>query len=127
MKKDGKTQEPTGVTEGRVKELEEQLATLEKLSKQREADYNSLVTAYDDLQLLLNHEKQKYNEAEELAGQEVSLKNQAYAFILSEGLTDKFLTYVKKLNWGPFHEAINFLVEERNPEGPWIEYAKDEG
>ena len=79
--------------------------------------------------------KQRYKELEELyrksqevlsttlAGEAIEqlLKNEAYAFILSKGLTKKFLNFRIMQYRSKHQEALYKLTMEANLEGIWID------
>lgn len=79
--------------------------------------------------------KQRYKELEELyrksqevlsttlAGEAIEqlLKNEAYAFILSKGLTKKFLNFRIMGSRSKHQEALYKLAMEANLEGIWID------
>lgn len=79
--------------------------------EKNENDYKELIKAYDKL---CSETREKY----EL---EKCLKNEAYAFILSEGLLDKFKAFQNDLsNRNDTEKAISYLVANTSPEGEWI-------
>ena len=70
--------------------------------------------------------KQLYNEqAENEAGvaetmKEASLKNEAYGFIISQGLLDKFIAYRIKKDKEPLEAALIHLLSTAEAFGDWI-------
>ena len=72
--------------------------------------------------------EQKYSKLSEtlsdsLAGEAIerSLKNEAYAFILAEGLTEKFLGFRIMPNRSKHQAALYSLVTGADLEGIWID------
>ena len=70
--------------------------------------------------------EQLYNEqAENEAGvaetmKEASLKNEAYGFIISQGLLDKFIAYRIKKDKEPLEAALIHLLSTAEAFGDWI-------
>lgn len=70
--------------------------------------------------------EQLYNEqAENEAGvaetiKEASLKNEAYGFIISQGLLDKFISYRIKKDKEPLEAALIHLLSTAEVFGDWI-------
>ena len=80
---------------------------------------------------LRNLESEYLNTLKELeeaeGGEEVEcfLKNEAYSFILSEGLTDKFLEYRKTSHRSKHQEALYNLTIGAGMAGLWIDIDPD--
>ena len=78
--------------------------------EKNENDYKELIKAYDKL---CSETREKY----EL---EKCLKNEAYAFILSEGLLDKFLDFREPLHRTRSQEIHYTLTTASDLPGEWI-------
>ncbi|MBQ1348313.1 MAG: hypothetical protein IIY58_02990 [Aeriscardovia sp.] len=90
-----------------------QLHNLEETIKQREK-YQELEKAYQSALLSLN---------DAIGGEQIEkrLKNEAYAFLLAEGLLDKFLEFREHYHRTKAQEALYTLVDEADLGGLWID------
>lgn len=66
--------------------------------------------------------KEKISVLESKCNVEKYLKNEAYAFLLSEGLMDKFLDFREHFQRTRAQEAIYTLVCESNLGGLWVDF-----
>ncbi len=64
---------------------------------------------------------QKLSEAQREANLERLFKNEAYAFLLDEGLLDKFLEFRTSFHRTKSQDAHYFLVIEADLSGLWID------
>ena len=90
------------------KKKRKQLSHLESVIKQSE-------------EKLYQEALEKLKEAEEGEVIEKMLKNEAYGFILSEGLLDKFLEYREHFHRTKAQDALYNLIAEAHLGGLWID------
>ncbi len=92
---------------------EEQLRKANELNKELSEKYNSLKEDY-------------YKEIEEGNGstasimEEAQLKNEAYGFIISQGLLDKFIAKRISREREPLEAALDYLLLSAEAFGDWI-------
>jgi len=91
-----------------------QLSHLERALKQSEKKY-------EELEKQLKETQEKLQEAKEGYVVERLLKNEAYGFILSEGLLDKFLEYREYFHRTKAQNALYNLVAEASLGGLWVD------
>lgn len=91
-----------------------QLSHLEGAIKQSEKNYEELAREHEETL----KELQKVRECKQI---EKQLKNEAYAYLLAEGLLDKFLDFREHFHRTKPQEALYTLVEEADLGGLWID------
>ena len=84
-----------------------QLSQLEEALKQKENEHQETL--------------KQLSEIEERAKVEKYLKNEAYAFLLAEGLLDKFLEFRERFHRTKAQDALYTLVAEADMGGLWID------
>lgn len=68
----------------------------------------------------LEMEREQTISAVEKMTMESSLKNEAYGFIMSQGLLYDFVAYRTKKKKDPMEAALEFLLTEAEANGDWI-------
>lgn len=68
----------------------------------------------------LEMEREQTISAVEEMTMEASLKNEAYGFIMSQGLLYDFVAYRTKKKKDPMEAALEFLLTEAEANGDWI-------
>lgn len=88
----------------------------------RERKKNSLLEEkYSKLEKTYQYVLDTLNKSQGAEKKERLLKNEAYAFLIAEGLLDKFLEFRGSFNRTKAQDVIFLLVRESDPEGLWIE------
>lgn len=90
------------------------LSHLEEAIKQSEKYYEELAREHKET-------LEKLEESEEGEVVERLLKNEAYAFLLAEGLIDKFLEFRESFHRTKAQDALYNLVAEADMGGLWID------
>ena len=93
----------------------QQLTPLEREVLKRSKEY------YKGLSKEYKEALEMLTEAEEATKVEKHLKNEAYCFILAEGLLDKFLEFRETFHRTKAQEALYNLVAEASLGGLWID------
>lgn len=115
--------------------LKKQLREDEEKYKLLQEEYNKLNKDFSDIEKQLREDKEKYQllcDENEKAKKKLScmeakgviekfLKNEAYAFLLSEGLLDKFLLFREPKNRTKTQDAIYTLISATDLVGMWID------
>ena len=91
-----------------------QLSHLEEAIKQSEKYYEDLAREHKETLEKLEESKEGYVI-------ERMLKNEAYAFLLAEGLLDKFLEFREHFHRTKAQDALYSLVAEAKLGGLWID------
>ena len=94
----------------KLKETEEQLQKEQALNTQLK----------EELTTLKGEKEQELAEGTELTLVEARLKNEAYAFIIGQGLLDKFLNSKLRNDKESIEQALSFLFTETNPLDDWL-------
>ena len=76
---------------------------------------------YDELEAVNRDLQNQLSKAENLEEIERTLKNEAYSFLLSEGLIEKFLEYRSGFHRNKHQEAAYLLTFQANLGGLWID------
>lgn len=92
----------------------QQLSHLEEAIKQSEKYYEELSKEHQETQRQLS-------EAKDGERVERYLKNEAYAFLLAEGLLDKFLEFRETYHRTRAQDALFNLVAQADMGGLWID------
>jgi hypothetical protein len=74
-----------------------------------------------DMAKTIKETQEKLQEAKEGERIEKHLKNEAYAFLLAEGLLDKFLEFREHFHRTKAQDALYSLVAEADQGGLWID------
>jgi predicted transcriptional regulator len=90
------------------------LSHLEEAIKQSEKYYEELAREHKET-------LEKLEESKEGEVVERLLKNEAYAFLLAEGLIDKFLEFRESFHRTKAQDALYNLVAEADMGGLWID------
>lgn len=98
----------------RKRTRKEELPTMSSSNKELARSNESVSKKYEKALLTLQ-------DAIEKETLERVLKNEAYGFILSEGLTEKFLEYRSLFHRTKHQEAVFNLIMEADLEGLWID------
>ena len=94
----------------KLKETEEQLQKEQALS----------TGLKEELTTLKGEREKELAEGTEETLNEARLKNEAYAFIIGQGLLDKFLNSKLRNDKESIEQAFNFLFIETNPLDDWL-------
>lgn len=84
------------------KEIEELRIELNETKEQLEMEREQTISAVEEMTM------------------EASLKNEAYGFIMSQGLLYDFVAYRTKKKKDPMEAALEFLLTEAEANGDWI-------
>ncbi len=96
-----------------LQEAKEKLQKEEALNKELSGQLDSLKEAYEK-------EAKENSEGTEFVNIEAALKNEAYAFIISNGLLDKFITFKIGRDTEPTEAALKHLILTAEAYGDWI-------
>lgn len=102
------------MSKNRKKGLEQQLTHLQNAIKQSEQNFEELAKEHQETQ-------EKIHDLETGESIEKFLKNEAYAFLLAEGLLDKFLDFRETFHRTKAQDALYNLVAEADLGGLWID------
>lgn len=109
-----KSDEKLQTLQGDYKNLYDSLLKTESKLQESEKNYDELAKKHQETQEKLHD----YETGESI---EKFLKNEAYAFLLAEGLLDKFLDFRETFHRTKAQEALYTLVAKNNQEGLWID------
>ena len=93
----------------------------EEIVEKSKEYYESLSEEYKEALKKLNEEEEKLDDMEAGEAIERHLKNEAYGFILSEGLLEKFLEYREKFHRTRAQEVLYTMATETDQRGLWID------
>ena len=97
----------------KLQDTEEQLQKAKELNKELSEKYNSLKEDY-------NNEVEEANGSTASILEEAQLKNEAYGFIISQGLLDKFIAKRISREREPLEAALDYLLLSAEAFGDWI-------
>ena len=93
----------------------------EEIVEKSKEYYESLSEEYKEALKKLNEAEEKLDDMEAGEAIERHLKNEAYGFILSEGLLEKFLEYREKFHRTRAQEVLYTMATETDQRGLWID------
>ena len=100
-----------------INELKKKLQEAEEQLQKEQALNTEL---REELTTLKGDREKELAEGTELTLVEARLKNEAYAFIIGQGLLDKFLNSKLRNDKESIEQAFNFLFTETNPLDDWL-------
>ena len=103
--------------EAKLQRMEESLQEMEE-QLQKEQDLNEELS--EELAALKKEREQELAEGTEEFINEARLKNEAYAFIIAQGLLDKFLNSKFRDEQDSTEKALNFLLMDTTPIDDWL-------